>query len=215
MVESVDEQYDDEPDASHRRRVASRADFLRRRHRKVLTGVSLAVIMTLLGAGTVLAKDTGRPTASANSRPSAPVTTAPSSGAVGVPPTNAGVMPRFGGSGTGAAQGGPTYEVVFADEPSGSTRSAYRNVGVIVLLPSPVQGRWSSSVVVTGHTSSLKIESVSASADGAIQVNLHSAANGTATVTVPLIGDPAGSWNGKVIVQGLQPSSCSADGVCP
>jgi hypothetical protein len=138
-------------------------------------------------------------------------TTVPTTSPFG-PPTTTPVTPTLprGGATGGPVNGGQSADQTFTNLPSGTSQPLYENNFGIVTLSAPPQRQWGNAVVTSGGTS-LVIYQQTPNSSGGVQVIVESGASGTATVTIPVAGYPAGDWTITFVISGS--AVCENNGV--
>jgi hypothetical protein len=172
-------------------------------------GVAAIALVALATASVFVAGGTTshQATSSKAGRAPAPVEGGAPAGEGGAPAGNPGV---FGG-----AANGPSDVYVITDRPSGFVGTGVlTGMNVTVLLPAPSTGRWGRAAVTAGKGSVLTISGQEAFGAGGVQASFKAHGLGTATIAIPILGDPAGSWHATVMVTGIGAPACSPQGVC-
>jgi hypothetical protein len=101
------------------------------------------------------------------------------------------------------------------DRPSGFVGTGVlTGMNVTVLLPAPSTGRWGRAAVTKGNGNVLTLFAQEAYGAEGVQVTFKAHRLGTATIAIPVLGDPAGSWHATIMVTGTRAPDCDPDGVC-
>lgn len=194
----------------YRLQVKERAASLARRRHSLAGGAIVAsvlvgaAVLTVVGIGT---SPTGVHRSAALHR----TASAPGPGLTGSTPTGPfGVKGsnRPGPAHTSSAApqddsaGAATDSRRVVDPPSGSTNRAVAGTDMTVVLPGPARGRWGGARVVTGKDSILSFVHQAVDPGGGVQITLKPLKEGVASLEVPCIGNPTGSWHGTVKVTG-------------
>ncbi len=191
-----------------RAEVDRRAEALGRRHRRTIGGGVAAVVLIVLATSSIVVVG-----ATVSHR-----TTSPTAGRAptGRGPTPVAGGPRAGNAGAfGGAASGPSDVYWINDQPSGYVGTGVlTGMNVTVLLPAPGTGRWGRAAVTSGSGSVLTFYGQWAYGAEGVQATFKAHRLGTATIAIPLLGDPAGSWHATIIVTGLDAPACSPNGVC-
>jgi hypothetical protein len=196
-----------------RAEVDRRADALGHRRRRTIGGGAVAIALVALATSSILVAGGGS-TPPQTSSSTAGRVLAPIEGgrAGGVPAGTAGTL---GGAANGGAANGPSDTYFIIDRPSGYVGTGVlTGMNVTVLLPAPGTGRWGRALVTKGRGSVLTFSGQSVDGAGGVQVTYTAHRLGTATIAVPIRGDPAGSWQATIMVTGKSAPTCSPQGVC-
>jgi hypothetical protein len=115
-----------------------------------------------------------------------------------------------------ARAAGPLIGTEVIIQPSGTTRVVPKDTSVLILLAAPAQGEWGAAAISCGNPASIAIQGQTVEAGGALSVRMVTIADGIVTVTIPSLGNSAGSWTLTLTVSGEPPLySCAPNGVCP
>lgn len=166
-----------------RAEVGRRAEVIDRRRRRVVGGSLAGVVLVALAVSVAVITP-----GSAPPRTAAPSASAPLPSATGT---------------EGGSLSGPAHVYTIDNRASGFTASGVvTGTEVAVELAAPVHGRWGRARVTAGSATVLALSGQRASAAGGVVVTLEARGPGRATVLVPLVGGPAASWTGTVLVDG-------------
>jgi hypothetical protein len=141
----------------------------------------------------------------ASTSPGTAKASAPPATSRSVPTVTSTSIPQASSQSSGKQSGGINDSTYFIDQPTGTTASAYPNSAVNVVLSAPESGTWGTAVVSEGASSILTISGQMIDSDGSITVWANTHVSGTATISVPCVGNPALSWSGTVQVGGQAP----------
>jgi len=185
--------------AHHRDQVRRRARRLVRRRRLLVSGTGAVIGALVVGVVLIASNSTS------------PATTRRSQSAPAVRPRTA------NGSGTsktvgkqyvsrGLSSSGPSTVRGIYQQPSGTTQTITQVTGVLITLAPPLRGHWGTPYISRGRASSLTIqESIptgpSSQALGML-VSLRTESDGTATISIPDVGAPSGTWTVTIVVKG-------------
>jgi hypothetical protein len=185
--------------AHYRLEVGDRATRLTRRRRGTALGaiatalVAVAAVVFLVGTGT---SPTGVHRSASARTGTRPAAASGPNGAVSARPGPS--LPAAASPDRSAGAPTDTQRVVYP--PSGSTSPAVSGTDLTVVLSRPARGNWGDARIVTGRGSVLFFVHQSADSGGGVQITFRPVHNGTATVKVPCIGNPTGSWHGTITV---------------
>jgi hypothetical protein len=190
--------------------VMSRAAYLTRRRRSMLAGgiaAALLVAAVLASVGLGAAQTDVRRSASVSGTAAPGKRPAGSYGRYGTAGARHRASPSAPAPGDVAApgdasattNGGPNTVV---NPPKGTTTRVGAGTDLTVVLPAPASGQWGDARVLKGRGSVVSFVHQVVDPAGGARITLKALKEGLASVEVPCIGDPTGSWQGTVEVTG-------------